>query len=58
MFDTIWSAIATLATLAGVLAALAFIIGLILLWRQMPDGIGLTEDDWFENLPARARHRS
>lgn len=56
MFDNIWNALSALAVLAGTTAALAFIVGVIIFWRAMPDGIGLAEDDWFETLPARGRH--
>lgn len=58
MFDTIANSLTTLALLAGIAAALAFITGVIIFWRSMPDGVGTTEEDWFDKLPARARHRA
>lgn len=36
MFDTIESSLATLALLAGICAALAFITGLIIFWNYLP----------------------
>lgn len=55
MFDTMWSAIATLAATAGILAALAFIVGMILFWKNIPDN-GSPGELIGDNLAKIGRH--
>lgn len=58
LFESVESAIAVLAVLAGIIASLAFVTMVIMFWRQMPESGNPGETDWFETLPARAKHRA